>query len=186
MGKKIDGATKGILITILVVVCLISLLVYRRISINVAIKEKKESIFTEWFGERSEYESDPISAELYPLMIEWQEGGVNALINNNENFCLDETVTKSQIVQAFDDEFEKLVDYSGRLNDDQIVLARKMVYGDPTLDFLEIDYGDFIECICVLNSIYGEINDGGNYGSVHSLWDSRVAQYRHQHREDNN
>ena len=175
--KKIDGATKGILITILVVVCLISLLVYRRISINNAIKEKKESIFTEWFGERSDYESDPISAELYPLMVEWQNGGVNALINNNEKFCLDETVTKSQIVQAFDDKFEKLL-YCNGLTDEQRVLARKMVYGDPTLDFLEIDYGDFIDCICFLNDIYKDIDDGGNYGSVHGLWNARVLQYR--------
>ena len=174
--KKIDGATKGILITILVVFCLISLLIYRRISINNAIKEKKESIFTEWFGERSDYESDPISAELYPLMVEWQNGGVNALINNID-LRSGSTKTNSEIVQAFDDKFEKLLDCNG-LTDEQRVLARKMAYGDPTLDFLEIDYGDFIDCICFLDDIYKDIDDGGNYGSVHGLWNARVLQYR--------
>lgn len=161
---------------------------------NKKINKSKEKMKREWFGycysyeyEENDYifgvknkkdfnnsEFNPIRPDAYILMREWEKGGINSLIKNADLRTGSNRSTE-EIVKVFDEKFKNLIDSSG-LDPDQVVLAKKLVYGDPNLDLRNVDYDDFTASIGFLDDIYDDIDDGGNYGSVRGIWDARVEQ----------
>ena len=138
---------------------------------------------------------NPIRPDAYKLMKEWEKGGINSLIINSEALK-NSGNNPSRIAGNFDRNFNAVLTSNKdfKKNKDLQILAINLVYGEDggadirrelgytdakyaDLDFNSIDYSDFNKCITILNGIYADTNDGGRYGSVHALWDSRVQEY---------
>ncbi|RKM55106.1 hypothetical protein D6853_10230 [Butyrivibrio sp. X503] len=155
------------------------------------IEGGKQGIRTDWFGYRYSYDydtyggifaakhetdftsvtSNPIRPDAYQLMKEWEAGGINSLIANS-----DVIKDPDSVVNSFDEKFKTRIDNSN-LDQDQIELAKKLVYGGEDLDLRSVDYADFNACINFLDEVYQDTGDGGCFGSVHALWDSRIQQF---------